>query len=142
MSVSTVVAAFQDLHATISGVATAPDELPGSITEEKCPLAFTFVGGAEWQSRAVGLPAQDREFIIRCFVAPVLEGAGLDESYAKALPLIEAFGLAYLADKTLSGACEQMRAINDEGVGILFYGGHAYHGFVYRVTVREKPAGA
>lgn len=141
MSVSTVVAAFQALHASISGVATAPDELPGSITAEKCPLAFTFVGGSEWQERAVGLKAQDREYIIRCFVAPIIEGAGLDEAYSQGLPLIEAFGLAYLGNKTLSGACEQMRAIYDEGLGILFYGGHAFHGFIFRITVREKPAG-
>lgn len=142
MSVLTTLAAFQDLHASIDGVATAPDELPATITPENCPLAFTFVGAAEWHEHSRGLPAQDREYIVRVFVAPVAQGAGLDENYQKAIPLIEAFGLAYLDNKTLSGAVEQMPSILDEGIGQIIWQGHAYHGFVYRVSIREKPAGS
>lgn len=142
MSVLATVAAFQALHETITGVATAPDKLPATITMENCPLVFTFVGPCEWQESSVGLKAQDREYIIRCFVAPVAQGEGLDENYQKAIPLIEAFGLAYLDNKRLSGAVEQMPSIYDEGIGQIIWQGHAYHGFVYRVTVREKPAGS
>lgn len=147
MTVATTVAAFQTLHATITGVVAAPVELPGSLDPDRLPLAFTWPGPSVESGGWIPAPGKSESrhyYIVRCYVAEVAPlGADVDDGYQATLPILQAFGAAYVADAVsvtgvlvLAGAT--IRQINDSGAVVLEYAGVSYHGFEFRVQILEK----
>jgi hypothetical protein len=141
MSVSSVVTALQTLHSGISGVKAAPTALSGYYDTAKLPLVWTHPGptpaGGGW-AQSADLRLYDRIYIVRCLVMPEGQGRGTDEGYQAALALIQKFGDAYLANPNLSGQIAHFVRIEDTGVAMLDQGQVKYHGFEFRLTVREK----
>jgi len=144
MSVTTVVTALQAVHAAISGIKKAPVAWPAQLNTAQLPIVLVRPGAATWNMHAVdGLKRRERVYEAYCFVAPVAQDkAGPENPITLCNTLLELFGLAYLDDVTLGGVVEYMPALADTGVlsggDELTWGGAAYWGFVYRVTVVEK----
>lgn len=140
MTVATTKAAFDALHVTITGVRVATS--PASIPSVKLPVAVTIPAEGTWNMHAIGMRRQERVYAVRVYVAPVSQGRGNDEGWTKCVPLLEAFGQAYIAKPTLSGAVDQIgwdeNRITDSGITVLEHNGTFYHGFEYRVPVIEK----
>jgi len=138
MTVQATVAAFQALHRAIAGVTSAPAALPGSANETDLPLVITKPAEATWSQQAVGLKRQERAYLVYCLVAPVALGDAPDTGFQACLPLLQAFGEAYLNDLSLGGAVDHLGEVADGGVEVLTFAGVHYHGFIYRVTAVEK----
>lgn len=138
MSISTVVTALQTRHTGLSGVTLAPATLPASISPVMLPLAITIPGEATWQRARLGAPAvQTRQYIVRVYVAAVNSGAGLDEGFTKATALLETFGDSYASSRTTGTGYAIDAPFTDTGHVILLWGENQYHGFEFRLTVRE-----
>ena len=139
MSIADTVAAFQALHATIPGVTSAPTALPSAINEVELPLVITKPDEAFWNEQAVGLKRQGRTYLIYCLVAPVASGESVtDSGFQASLPLLQAFGEAYLCNRSLGGAVDHLNNIRDGGAEVLTFSRVDYHGFTYRVDAVEK----
>lgn len=145
MSVATTIAALQAIHLTITGVNSAPTDMPSNLEQVKKPTVLVFPVEAEWHLQAIDLRRQERTYEVRCYVQPVAQGiAGIDAGYDACVTLLERFGQKYLTDITLGGAVDTMRALTDRGVSgggyELMWGQVAWWGFIYRITVVEKSA--
>lgn len=138
MATPDVVAALQSLHAAIAGVATAPIAMPASLNTADLPCVLVWPGTATWRQQAVGLRRLEREYIVRCYVAPVAQGKGVDEGWQAALALLDAFGQAYENDIALGGMVDQIASVVDMGLGVHVFAGIAYHGFEYRLKIVQK----
>jgi hypothetical protein len=142
VTVANTLAAFKTLHGAISGVSDAPAGVLASLQSAHLPLVQTIPGEAVWNLHATALRRQSRVYLVRVYVAPVAQGRGLDEGWSKCVPLLEAFGNAYVANPNLSGAVDQIgwsdTPITDSGITVLEHNGTYYHGFEYRVPVIEK----
>lgn len=142
MTVATVLAAFKTLHASITGVTTAPAGVLASLASVRLPIVQTIPSESVWNLHASALRRQERVYIVRVYVAPMSHGKGLDEGWTRCVPLLEAFGQAYIANPDLSGAVDQIgwddNRITDSGITVLEHNQTLYHGFEYRVPVIEK----
>lgn len=140
MTVATTLAAFNSLHDAITGVSVAT--APPSIPSVRLPAAVTIPGEATWNLHATSIRRQERVYLVRVYVAPVAQGRGNDEAWTRAVPLLEAFGQAYIANSNLSGAVDQIgwdgNPVTDSGITVLEHNQTLYHGFEYRVPVIEK----
>lgn len=138
MSISTVVTALQTRHTGLSGVTLAPATLPASISPVMLPLAITIPGEATWtRERVGGVAVQRRQYIVRVFAAAVNSGAGLDEGFAKATALLETFGDSYATNRAAGTGYAIDASFTDTGHFILTWGENQYHGFEFRLNVRE-----
>ena len=148
MSVATTLAALQTLHATLSGVTSAPTDYPAALNTSTLPIVLTWPGPAEWKRAALGLNRQARDYHVKVYVGPVASGQGNNQVTQTAITLLNAFGLAYILDAnvTLSGAVDHIGGdgkgnpapVADSGITELEYAGVRYHGFEFRVPVVEK----
>lgn len=143
MSISTTLTALQTVHATVTGVKSAPTDMPSALNTAVLPMVLVWPSAAEWNLQALDLYRRRRDYVVRCYVQPVAQGeAGIDDGYQNCVTLIEAFGLAYMADLTLGGVVDHIMAIRDSGVSgggmQLTWGQVPYWGFVYTVSVIEK----
>lgn len=143
MSVTATVSALQTLHATISGIKSAPANVPASLNTADLPMALVWPAEATWQLAAMGLKRQERTYIVRVYVRPVGQDIpGPDEGYDDCVAMLEAFGQAYQSNLTLANAVDHISAVSDSGISggamELLWGNTQYWGFVYRVTCVEK----
>ncbi len=145
MTIAATITALQTLHATIAGVNTAPTVFPSNLNTATMPIVLTWPGEADWRAQAVGLKREQREYIVRCYVAPISQDkAGPENAYTLCNTLLNLFGRAYLDNPTLSGAVDNILTILDSGVSggtfDLTWAGIAYWGFVFRLGIVEKTA--
>jgi hypothetical protein len=149
MTIATTVTAFQALHATITGIVSAPTAMPQAIDTAELPLVFTWPGPTYeadgWQSQPGLWYTHRRVYIVRCYVKPIAQGRGFDDGYQTALTLLQAFGTAYMsaAGVALGGALEYIGpSVNDSGVrGDMQWvaGSDVYYtGFEFRIETKEK----
>ena len=143
MSVAATVTALQTLHADISGIKSAPTNMPSNLNTAQLPIALVWPGEATWQLAAMGLKRQERTYIVRVFAQPVGQNVtGPDAGYDACVKLLELFGQAYQDNLSLAGAVDHIDAVRDSGISggamELTWAGTPYWGFVYRVTVVEK----
>lgn len=82
---------------------------------------------------------QTRQMLIRVYVAPVSQGQGVDQGYTAAVALLETFGDSYRTDHSAGTGYQMGTPITDSGHVVLVWGaeGAAYHGFEFRVMVKE-----
>lgn len=141
MSISAVITAMQAIHGAISGVTTAPTAVPGALNTADLPMVLMLPGSASWLNLTTDqtLGRQQRDYLVQVYVAPIAQGQGVDEGYQDVVTLLQSFGATYVADITGGGAFEQMRIIRDSGHQVLQYAGVDYHGFIYTLTIKEKP---
>lgn len=147
MTIATTVTAFQTLHASITGVKSAPTAMPNALTTADLPFVFTWPGPTVEQRGWTSSPGwyeQRRYYIVRCYVLPIAQGIGFDDGYQQALTLLQRFGVAYMDNANLSGAVAHIGPrIEDGGVRGDFQwtaGGASYHGFEFRIETVEKVA--
>lgn len=141
MSISSVIAAMQTIHASISGVTSAPTAIPGALNTAALPTVIMLPGPGEWLNLTTDhtLARQVRDYHVNVYVAPIAQGEGIDEGYQTTLTLLQLFGDEYVSDITGGGAFEQMRIIRDTGHTVLRYADIDYHGFTFILNVKEKP---
>jgi len=148
MTVAATVTALQTLHATITGVSSAPTVMPASLNNAELPVCLTFPGEGGWKHNSMdgAMLQQRRRYVVKVYVAPIPLGQGLDEGYQLSLPMLQAFGEKYMGVTTLSGAIAHLGTLEsgllatDLGVGIIPFAGIDYHGFTYFVDIIEKTA--
>jgi hypothetical protein len=148
MTVATTITAYQTLHATITGVKSAPTKMPQALNTADLPLAFAWPGPTieqtGWQPYA-GWYSVRRYYIVRCYVKPIAQGSGFDDGYQEAIALLQRFGDAYMDNANLSGAVAHIGPqISDSGVRGDFQwvagSDTNYHGFEFRIETVEKVA--
>jgi hypothetical protein len=138
MSISTVIAALQSKHRGITGIASAPTAMPASINTAAMPIVLCWPGPATWDGISFDASQQTRTYIVRVYVQPVGQGQGVDEGYQDILPLLQAFGAAYMADPYLSNTVFVIDSVSDAGLdGTLMFAGVEYRGFEFRINVVE-----
>jgi len=140
MTILTTVTALQAIHTAISGIKSAPTTMPSNLSTAVLPIALVFPGKADWDMQAIDLKRQDRDYVVRVYVAPIsqdLPFAGL----TTCLTLLNLFGAAYLtrANLDLSGAVDHIGSITDTGViNIETDPNTKYWGFEFTLTITEK----
>lgn len=144
MSISLTRAKLQTLHASISGVKSAPTSYPASLKTAQLPLVLVWPDQGEWQSLTTSaMRRQDRVYLVRVYFDAVAQGSP-DKPPPGIEDMLQAFGAAYVdpanADQSASGyqAVIMGEGITDSGLGVLNYAGIPYHGFEFRVSVYEK----
>jgi hypothetical protein len=148
MTISATITAFQTLHATITGVKTAPTAMPMSLNTSDLPLAFTWPGPTVEQrgwTASGGWYEQRRYYIVRCYVKPIAQGSGFDDGYQQAITLLQRFGEAYMGDMNLDGTVAHIGPrVEDGGARGDFQwvagSDTFYHGFEFRIETVEKAA--
>jgi hypothetical protein len=138
MTISTILTALQTFNATITGVTSAPAEVPGSLNSADLPTAISVVGAGEWLNSALGDTQEIRAYRVLVFVKPIVQGSGPDTSYQATVTLIEAFKAAYLANRVAgSTAIEDIPEMGDNGVEVLRFGDLDYRGFTVTLRIIE-----
>ena len=140
MSITTTIATLQAKNALITGVTTAPTKFPASINTADLPLVLVLPGEGSWGTQAIGLKRQDRIYRILVYVEAVGQ-ATIDERMNDVIPLLQAFGAAYLSDISFlsdSNIDQVQIPFTDGGAVVLPYAGNDYTGFEMRVTITEK----
>lgn len=143
MTIATTIAALQAIHAAITGIGSAPTDMPSNLEQGQRPMVLVWPDEGNWRLQAIDLRRQQRTYIVRCYVQPVAQGqAGIDAGYDACVTLLESFGRAYLADTTLGGAVDHIESITDMGVSggsyELMWAQVPWWGFEYRIVVVEK----
>lgn len=149
--VSSVITAFQTLHAGITGVKTAPTAYPGKVTTADLPMVLTFPGQAITQMRTFGAnPALSkrsslRDYSIRLFVEPAPQDR-YDNVMQSSITLLQRFldeyydnfilaaNLAHIVEVRDSGVVTGGDLVGDRG---LMYAGIVYTGVIFEVNVQE-----
>lgn len=142
MSIATTIAALQAIHLTITGVNSAPTDMPSNLDQVEKPTVLVWPMEANWNLQAVDLRRQARTYVARCYVQPVAQGVtGSDAGYDACVTLLERFGQKYLTDISLGNTVDTITAISDGGVnGELMWAQVPWWGFEYRLTIVEKSA--
>ena len=146
MSVTTTIAALQAVNGAIAGIRSAPAVIPPNLDTARLPIALVWPDEATWRPQAIDLLMRaERTYTVRVYVDPVAQDrTGATNGYATCVTMLELFGRAYLADISLGGTVDHITALTDSGVSggsfDLMWGGVAYWGFVFKVTVVEKTA--
>ena len=105
MTIQTTITALQELHAEITGITSAPTELPVTIDSRRLPLVFSWPGPTApdgWQPMA-GWYRVQRTYIVRCYAAEVAADGSTqnDTGYQAASLVLQRFGDAYVANANL-----------------------------------------
>ena len=139
MSISTTIAALQQLHGTI--VANAPTRFSAKV--ESLPRVLTLPGKAEWGRSTFGeRKGQQRRYRVQVLTGAVDDGG--DAAILQAIDLMQQFGDLYLSDQAVVLDAGGMQItlmtetpLRDSGLVVLNFGGKDYHGFEFEVTVDE-----
>jgi hypothetical protein len=142
MSIATVRAAAAAKALTVTGIVSAPTDIPGHLNAADLPCMVVFAGPAAWSHETFG-PAGEtcrRSYFLRFYVAPIVNGIA-GEKYAEAEVLLQAAGAAFLTATDLEGSVFHLWTVNDGGiVENLAYGPptaeQAYLGFVLTLSAQ------
>ena len=139
MSISATIGKLQGLHATVTGIKSARTAFPSVLNTAVLPIALTWAGEAQWDLQALNLYRQDRTYIVRVYVQPVAQDiAGVDNGFTDTIALINAVGLKYVGDMTLTGSIDHIASISDSGIKTLTWAGTDYWGFEFTLAITEK----
>lgn len=141
MSVSATFVKINNLiAASTAGITTASTSLPATLNAVNLPWAVVIPGPASWNEHADGLYRQLRTYVIRVYVKPVAQGKGVDEGIQACLAPLNAVGRLFLTNYSLDNTVDEVvQPFEDSGIlGDLEYAGVPYHGFEFRIQVKEK----
>ncbi len=140
MALSTTYTKLQDVHAAVSGVKSAPYDRPAAIQPAQCPCVLTWLGPGTWTNISHNFWQQEREYIVRCYYAPLAQGVWFG-NVRDMLTVMQSVIRAYTTDTNinLGGTIDHNLGMSDNGDdGILMYNGVPFVGFEIRVRIREK----
>lgn len=144
MSVTTHLAALSTLSLTVTGIRSAPTDMPAVLNNADLPIMLWWPGAAQWTEETYGQKKQLRTYMGRCFVAPLGLDRPIKGGFLEGLSIIQAMGEALLADPTLGDTVDTVEAgetpITDKGMGIVHfpYDGTVYHGFEVQLVIKER----
>lgn len=138
MAISTVITALQTRHGALTGVTSAPTTYPASLPSGMLPIVVVLPSECEWTRQRMGGPVlQERTYLVRCYVTPVAQGQGVDQGYAAAIALLETFGDSYRGSVATGSGYVLLMPFTDSGHQVLAWGEALYHGFEFKLRVRE-----
>jgi hypothetical protein len=132
------------LRSAMTGITTADDELPASLTDALLPFLLVIEGGANYSSPNANELVITRDWTLMLWVQAFEQGSVTSEKAARDACLtyiasVPKFfwqrrrlqsagnsGLAYVTDATLA---------RDEGPGVLAHGERRFYGVPFRLTV-------
>jgi hypothetical protein len=143
MTVAATITALQTKHAAFSGVSTAPTAYPTSLPSSDLPLVLTdFVKGkSKWESYGGDFSCDEQQFLVRCYVLPIMQGQGIDEGKQATIALLDTFLAGYKAAPILSSTTSILIERGFEYViprdGIV-YADVSYYGFTIVLPIEER----
>ena len=146
MGAKAIIAKLQETNRGISGVRTAPDEMPGALTSEMLPCALSYPWEAGHSVPFYSGRKTQRRYLVRLYVREVGQGRGVDEGFQECLPFLDRFADKYHDPAVIAPSDEAwVEATFEEDFGIRAdltlhgaTGGQAYWGVVFVVGVKEK----
>ena len=145
MSITANIAAFQNRHSSISGIASAPATYPTGLNTADLPLILTDAGKGKTESESHGgdLDIETRTYRVRCFCLPQGLGVGFDQGKQQAITVLDGVLANYRGDPNLtSTAAIRIEAgVEDSGprANMQYTDPDAlYWGFELQVSVEER----
>ncbi len=148
MTIQATIAALQAVHAEVAGVVSAPTVYPSSLDTAMLPCILTIPGEGTIDLETINAKKRaDTTYRVFVYVAPVAQGAGVDEGVQDAIDLMQALRDAYLTETAIAlirGVAQSTlktsreNPIRHTGIGVITFGETAYRGFTYDVGVMEK----
>jgi hypothetical protein len=142
MGIASTVAALQALHATISGVTSAPTARPEDVKPASLPCVIVRPGVATVSADARRLAGSQRAYEGVVLVTAPNQGRGISEGLARSHALMDAFAAFYAGriegstDLSTGGVIVGYRD-SGEPSALLGYGASDYEGFTFTVDVWE-----
>jgi len=145
-TIATVWAGLQAKLATVTGITTAPTDIPPLINAADLPMAIVWPGACSWSQASYGLKKQLRTYTIRVYVKEVGLDRPVRAGVDAVLPIMEQLGSDLLDDPTLGGTVDtlqiQENEMTDGGVTILTYPYQdakiQYWGFEMNVVIKTR----
>lgn len=148
MTVLSTITALQALHADVDGVTSAPTAYPSSLDTSMLPCVLTLPGDGTLDLEAIGARKRsDLVYKVFVYVAPVAQGAGVDEGTQSCILLMQALMDAYVTAANIQLTTTPAQAIlktsrdspiRHSGIGTISFGGVDFRGFTFDVGVMEK----
>jgi hypothetical protein len=142
MGILTTVAALQALHATISGVTSAPTARPEDVKPAALPCVIVRPGALTVGVDARQMAGKQRAYEGVVLVVAPNQGRGISEGLARSHTLMDAFAAFYEGrieggtDLSTGGIIVGYRD-GGEPAALLGYGASDFEGFTFTVDVWE-----
>lgn len=148
MGTKAIVEKLQGINALVTGVRSAPVEMPGMLTTELLPCALTYPWRGPHSVPFYSGRRTDRLYLIRLYVRPIGQGEGVDEGFQECLPFLDRFADEYSEPGNIAPSDEtwqELSLVEDGGVraDMTLHGaevGQRYWGIEVVVEVKEKKA--
>ena len=137
MSVASVISDLQTRHAAITGITTASTTMPASLNTASLPIVLVFPGEARHNPRRLSDTESYRTYLVRCYVAPVAQGQGIDESWQDVITLLDRFVTSYAQSHAVGTSARIGHPYSDSGHIVSEFAGIAYHAFEFALPIRE-----
>lgn len=143
MSATDIESGLQTINAGVTGVKSAPTQMPGYLDSVMLPCALSYPGPSEPIRRSFAQSDEWREWITRLYGASVGSGRAYDEGYHDTLAFLARFRNEYITQQGESNAnwC-QFEYQGDNGVVMMgLHGSNTEPLFwVIEFTIRIKEA--
>lgn len=142
MGITATVATLQTLHATISGVTSAPTARPVEVAPASLPCVIVRPGALALGREGRSLAGRTRSYEGICLVVVPNQGRGISEGLARSHALMDAFGAFYEeqieggSDLSTGGVIVGYRD-GGEPQSLIGYGASEFEGFTFTVEVWE-----
>lgn len=142
MSASDVASALQTINIGITGVNSAPTEMPGYLNTSRLTTVLVLAGPAEHTEASMRHLQTVRSWTCWVYVRPIGTGRGVDEGYQETIVMLDRFRDEYATQAHTSNAnWECLRLVADSGVRadmrLKEAGTEQYWGFTFAVEVTE-----
>ena len=146
MSAKTIVAKLQGINALVTGVRSAPTEMPGQLRTEMLPCVLVYPLAAMHTVPFYAGRRTEREYLVRVYVAPIGQGEGVDGGFQECLPFLDRFADEYHEAANIAVSTEEwqeLTLVEDTGVraDMTLHGsgqGQLYWGVEFTVGIKEK----
>jgi hypothetical protein len=142
MGIASTVAALQAIHATVSGVTSAPTARPVDVALASLPCIIVRPGALTLSRDGRRLAGRVRQYEGVALVTAPNQGRGIAEGLAKTQSLMDAFAATYEAqiesgaDLSTGGVIVGYRD-GGEPQSLIGYGASDFEGFTFTVEVWE-----
>ena len=145
MNTNAIFEQLQKLHGLIDGVRTAPTIYPGDLQTDDLPCVLVYPLEAEhivpWHQGW----RQDREWLVRIYVMPIVQGEGTNEGIEACRPFIDRFAELYFRPSIIAiatGEWRELELISDSGIRadlqLHGVGEQLYWGIEFRLIIKTK----
>lgn len=146
MDESAIIAKLQGIHLGIDGVRAAPTSMPAALTTEMLPCTIVYPGAASHTTPYRGGRRENREYLVRLYVSPVVQGEGVEAGYQACLPFFDRFADKYHTDSVMVPSDQQwtlLSLVRDSGIraDLTLHGTpgtQPYWGVTFMVQIKVK----